>query len=76
MDIGFVATMVGAVLAVLALPFTYYIGRRNRQRPDLRYIRDFDVLMSPEDGLAGGNLLLTVNGSDIKKHQPNLRCNL
>jgi hypothetical protein len=66
-DIGLVLTIVGTLLAIVAFPATYYMGRRNRQRPDLCYVRDFDVLMSPDDGLAGGNLGLTIGGHEIER---------
>lgn len=66
LDFVVVATVVGTLVALVGLPATYYWGRRNRQRPDLCYVRDFAVLMAPEDGLAGGHLKMTANGQNIK----------
>lgn len=65
MDLGLLLTIVGTGLAIIAFPATYYMGRRNRQKPDLQYVRDFDVLMSADDELGGGQLDLSIKGQNI-----------
>lgn len=66
MDVGIIGIIIGTVLALAGFRLTYSMGRRARQRPDLCYVRDFDVLMSPKDELGGGNLRLAVNDHEVK----------
>jgi hypothetical protein len=61
------ATVASIVLAVLALPGAYFVGRRTRQRPCMRYAVDHDVLVEPEDGLLAEGLSLQFEGAEIKR---------
>lgn len=65
MDSGIVLTVIGLVLSVIALPVTYFLGRRTRQLPVVYSVSDFAVLMSPRDRLAADDLDLTLGGRTI-----------
>jgi hypothetical protein len=60
-------TIVALVLWVLAIPITYILGRRNRQRPDLRFATDFDEVLVPDQSLLSGGLTLGFEGASIER---------
>lgn len=60
-----VLTVIGLALSVIALPVTYFLGRRTRQLPLVYSVSDFAVLMSPRDRLADDDLDLTLGGRTI-----------
>jgi hypothetical protein len=66
MNILAIATVVGTLAALIALPFGVFIGRRNRQVPDIRYALDFDTVLDPDDDLLKHNLSLAIEGRPIK----------
>ncbi|WP_234551600.1 hypothetical protein [Rhodococcus qingshengii] len=51
MEISIVLAWVGLVATLVGIPLTYYLARRGRQRPDLRSVTDFDVIISSEEGI-------------------------
>lgn len=65
MESGTFLGIIAAVAAVVALPITFVIGRRARQRPDLRYVTDFDVLLRPSDRLFDKDLYMTLGDRKI-----------
>jgi hypothetical protein len=58
-------SVIALVVGLIALPFTYIIGRRNRTLPDIRYAIDFDIILSPDDRLLDQNLEMTIGGHQI-----------
>ena len=59
--IGIAALIVG----LLGIPITFIVARRTRQRPDLRYAIDFDVILNPSDRLFDQGLYMTLKGDKI-----------
>lgn len=57
--------VIAIFVALIALPFTYFIGRRNRTLPDIRYAVDFDIILNPDDRLLDQNLQMTIGGHQI-----------
>ncbi|MCD5421381.1 hypothetical protein LRS71_17755 [Rhodococcus pyridinivorans] len=51
MDQGIVLGWASVVLALVAIPLTWFLARRGRQRPDLQSATDFDVIIKSEDGI-------------------------
>lgn len=39
----------GLILGVVGIPLAFIVGRRNRQRPDLRVVSDFNQIAAPGD---------------------------
>jgi hypothetical protein len=66
-DINLFLTILGIVLAVLALPLTYMWGRRSRQRPTLRYVLDYDVLMNTQTDIARDPLRISYGDTVISQ---------
>jgi hypothetical protein len=58
--------LVGIAMSIVGIPLAYFLARRGRQRPDLRYALDFTVLLSPDDGLAAQGLFLSFSGHPIR----------
>lgn len=54
-------------LFLIGLPITYWLGRRNRQNPDLRFATDFDEVLVPDASLLSGGLSLTFDDSKIDR---------
>jgi hypothetical protein len=49
MDINVAFEVAGSVLALVAILAAYFFGRRGKQRPDLRFVMDFDLLLDLRD---------------------------
>jgi len=60
-------TVIELVAAVLAIPVTWLLARRGRQRPDLRYALDFDVLVSVADGIPKAGLRIAASEREISR---------
>src|SRR5690606_22455229 len=52
----------GLLLGVIGIPLAFFVGRRNRQQPDLRLVTDFDQIVAPSDFAAGGEIKLAWAG--------------
>jgi hypothetical protein len=55
------ADILGAsVLAVsiLAIPVTFILGRRTRQRPEVRFVLDFDAILKADNNLFDRGLFM------------------
>lgn len=54
-------------LFVVGIPVTWLLARRNRQRPDLRYVINQEELIAPEDSLLSGGLEIRFRGSALEQ---------
>ncbi|MFB6610419.1 hypothetical protein ACFCVO_08870 [Agromyces sp. NPDC056379] len=54
-------------LFVVGIPVTWFLARRNRQRPDLRYAIDQEELIAPDDSLLNGGLQLKFRGAELTR---------
>ncbi|WP_172829594.1 hypothetical protein [Microterricola viridarii] len=55
------------MLFVVGIPVAWILGRRNKQRPDLRFAIDQEELIAPEDSLVSGGLGLTFRGAKLQR---------
>jgi len=55
----------GLILSVVGIPLSIYLARRGRERPDIRHLTDFDVVISPEDALLNRGLSMKFGGHSI-----------
>lgn len=60
-----VLAILGIIVSLVGIPLTWILARRGRQRPDLRYVTDFDVLINPEDGLLARGLQMHFDDREI-----------
>lgn len=67
MDVGLILAVAGLVVAVVALPLTYTMGRRSRQRPNLRYVTDFNVLMDTRQAVARYPLRIIYGSEELDR---------
>lgn len=58
--------ILGLVVGVIGIPVGIFIGRRNRQKPDLRVLRDFVAIKAPSTW-AGGDLKLSYKGTPLDR---------
>ncbi len=65
MDFNTALTIIGVIAAIAAIPITFFLGRRTRQRPELRHAMDFDVLLRPTDRLFDEGLYMTLEDRKI-----------
>ena len=65
MNASDIYTIIAIFVGLIALPFTYFIGRRNRTLPDIRYAIDSDIILNPDDRLLDQNLEMTIGGHQI-----------
>jgi len=65
MDSGALIGIIGILLTIIGIPVTFIVARRSRQRPDLRYLVDFDVLLRPTDQLFDEGLYMTLGPQKI-----------
>lgn len=57
----------GLVVSVIGIPLAYFLAKRGRQRPDLRYMTDFVVLLKPHDQLIKQGLSMSFSGHPITR---------
>lgn len=67
MNTGVILGVLGLLVALVALPLTYVWGRRSRQKPELRHVVDFDVLMSADEDIARAPLQITYGDQEINR---------
>ena len=65
MDIGALGIIVAVLLFAVGIPVAFYIGRRNRQVPDLRVATDADSLLSVQNTFSG-KLTMAFDGKPVK----------
>lgn len=66
MDIGLIIGIAGLVVTLIGIPVAYVLASRSRQRPDLRYTSDFDVLLRKSDSFLRNGHELTYGGTSVK----------
>lgn len=67
MSLDWISLIVGIALFVVGIPLAYFIGRRNRQVPDLRTAVDFDRIVEPGDWLLQGDLTVVFDGATLNR---------
>jgi len=65
MDVSDIIATVGLAVSVLGIPITFILARRTRQRPELRYALDYDVILSPDSNLFDRGLYMTLGNHRI-----------
>ncbi|WP_146247349.1 hypothetical protein [Micromonospora arborensis] len=65
MSIGDILGIAGLAVSVIGIPITFILARRGRQRPELRYVLDHDVLIDPHHGVLGEGLVVTSEGYPV-----------
>ena len=63
MNTSDIITIVGVIIGLVA---SYLLGRRGWQKPEIRYVIDFDIILNPDDRLLDQNLQMTVGSHHIK----------
>lgn len=67
MPLEWVSLIVGIALFLIGIPVAYFVGRRNRQVPDLRIATDFDRIVEPGDWLLQGDLKVVFDGVPLSR---------
>jgi hypothetical protein len=62
-----VGIAVGVLLFAVGIPVGVLLGRRNRQKPDLRVASDFDQVVQPGHWLLRGGLVVTFDGHALDR---------
>jgi hypothetical protein len=65
MNFSLIISLVSLGVGLIAFP-SYFLGRRARQLPDIRYAIDFDIILDPDDRLLDQDLQMTVGDRQIK----------
>jgi hypothetical protein len=65
LDIGVLGIIVAVLLFAVGIPLAFYIGRRNRQVPDLRVATDADALLSMQNAF-NGKLTMAFDGKPVQ----------
>ncbi len=60
MNTSDIIAAIGLAVSVFGIPLTFVLARRTRQRPELRYALDFDVILSPDSKLFDRGLFMTL----------------
>jgi hypothetical protein len=60
MSVSDIIGAIGLAVSILGIPLTFILARRTRQRPELRYALDFDVILSPDSKLFDRGLFMTL----------------
>jgi len=64
-NVGDTTDIIAVFLGLIALPITYFFGKRNRQLPELRYAIDFDIILKPDEQLLDHGLSMTIGNREI-----------
>ncbi|WP_433008395.1 hypothetical protein [Kribbella sp. CA-294648] len=59
--------LAGLLASIVGIPLAVVLARRGRQRPKLRTAEDFDILMSPEQGIAREALSIAYKDRSIER---------
>jgi len=65
MNVSDIIATIGLAISILGIPITFVLARRTRQRPELRYVVDFDVILNPNDNLFDRGLSMTLGDRPI-----------
>ena len=57
---------IGLGIAVVAIPLSWYFGRRTRRRPRIRVLVDYDVLVGESERLTGQGLDLRFRDAPVQ----------
>jgi hypothetical protein len=57
----------GLIIGIVGIPLAFLVGRRNRQRPDLRVVTDYDQIVAPGDFAGGGEIKLAWDGTPLEE---------
>ena len=57
----------GLVVGLIGIPLTWFLARRSRQRPDLRYAVSYEKVITPADRLSRDGLRLEFSGKPIER---------
>jgi hypothetical protein len=60
-----IIAIVGLLISGIGIPITFILARRTRQRPELKYAIDFDVILNPDDKLFDRGLYMTLGNRQI-----------
>jgi hypothetical protein len=59
--------IIALAVALLGIPFTYWLARRGRQRPDVRFAIDTDLLVDPEHDLLSQGVEVRFRNQQISR---------
>lgn len=65
MSLSDILATVGLAVSVLGIPLTFVLARRTRQRPDLRYMLEYDEILRADSNLFGRGLFMTLGSHRI-----------
>jgi hypothetical protein len=66
MSISDIIAASGLLVSLVGIPVTFVLARRTRQRPELRFATDFDVILSPSSNLFDQGLYMTLGDRQIE----------
>jgi hypothetical protein len=64
-NLGTSIGIIGILASLVGIPIAFFLARRSRQLPDLRYVIDFDVILDPNDQLFGNGLSMSIGRHPI-----------
>jgi len=67
MNFSDTVAIIGVLTSLVGIPITFIVARRARQRPELRYSTDFEVLLAPSDSLFDQGLSMTLGSQEIDR---------
>ncbi len=65
MSLSDILGIAALIVSVVGIPIAFVLARRTRQRPDLRYAIDFDVILDPSSRLFDEGLYMTLGDNKI-----------
>lgn len=65
MNVSDIIATVGLVVSVVGIPLAFFLARRTRQRPELRYAIDFDMILRKDSNLFDRGLYMTLGNHRI-----------
>ena len=65
MSLSDILATAGLAVSVLGIPLTFIIARRTRQRPELRYMLEYDEILRADSNLFGRGLFMTLGSHRI-----------
>ena len=60
-------SIIGLMVGVLGIPLAWWLARRTRQLPDLRYALDVTTLLTVADGIPERGLRIASSGRDVSR---------
>ncbi|WP_157518101.1 hypothetical protein [Herbidospora mongoliensis] len=65
MSFSDIVGIVGLIISLIGIPLTFILARRGRQKPEIAFGIDFDVLIRPHNGLLDSGLKLSFHDEDL-----------